>query len=118
VDVGWDVERDADRAVQPLFRAMVATMVATIALLTASVASGRTARRQRIVELPSELKSNVIVASLSIRDAVNDGIQVAPKGSPAHGISNIVIDRCSVTNSADGGIDVTGKSGLTTSNVT
>ncbi len=63
-------------------------------------------------------EGNVIIAGLSIRNAVNDGIQVAPKSSPAHSIANIVIDRCSITNSSDGGIDVTGRNGLTVSNIT
>ena len=49
--------------------------------------------------------SNVVVRGLRIRNAVNDGIQIAAKRGA---ISRIVIDHCSVTNSGDGGIDVTG----------
>jgi hypothetical protein len=61
-------------------------------------------------------KSNVIVRGLRIRNAGNDGVQIAPKAGVS--ISGIVIDHCSVTNSGDGGIDVTGRNGLTTTDVT
>ena len=62
--------------------------------------------------------SNVIVIGLRVRDARNDGIQVAPKNAQGQDIANIVIDRCSVTGSADGGIDVTGHDGHTVSGIT
>ena len=51
---------------------------------------------------------NVIVRGLRIRNAVNDGIQIAAKRGRA--VARVVIDHCSVTNSGDGGIDVTGGS--------
>ena len=59
--------------------------------------------------------SNVIVIGLRVRNALNDGIQVEPR---AEDISSIVIDRCSVTGSADGGIDVSGHGKHTVSGVT
>jgi WD40 repeat protein len=59
--------------------------------------------------------SNVIVIGLRVRNALNDGIQVEPR---AQDISDIVIDRCSVTGSADGGIDVSGHSGQTINGIT
>jgi hypothetical protein len=62
--------------------------------------------------------SNVIVIGLRVRDARNDGIQVAPKNAQGQDIANIVIDRCSVTGSADGGIDVTGYHGQAISRIT
>jgi hypothetical protein len=58
---------------------------------------------------------NVIVRGLRIRNAVNDGIQIAAKRGP---ISGIVVDHCSVTNSGDGGIDVTGSAKGLVSDVT
>jgi WD40 repeat protein len=62
--------------------------------------------------------SNVILIGLRVRDARNDGIQVAPKNAQGQDIANIVIDRCSVTGSADGGIDVTGHNGHIVSGIT
>jgi hypothetical protein len=62
--------------------------------------------------------SNVIIAGLRVRNGRNDGIQVAPKNPLGQDISDIVIDHCSVTRSADGGIDVTGRGGHTVSNIT
>jgi WD40 repeat protein len=62
--------------------------------------------------------SNVILIGLRVRDARNDGIQVAPKNPHGQDIANIVIDQCSVTGSADGGIDVTGHNGHTVSGIT
>jgi hypothetical protein len=61
--------------------------------------------------------SNVIIRGLRIRNSANDGIQVAPKGAGVD-ISRIVIDHCSVTNSADGGIDTTGYQGHRLSDIT
>lgn len=61
-------------------------------------------------------QSNVIVRGIRVRNAGNDGIQIAPKAG--HSISDIVIDHCSVTNSADGGIDVTGRHGLRVTDLT
>ena len=61
-------------------------------------------------------ESNVIVRGLRVRNAANDGIQIAPKRGAS--IRDIVIDHCSVTNSADGGIDVTGLDGLVVTDVT
>jgi pectate lyase len=52
--------------------------------------------------------SNVIVRGLRIRNAVGDGIQIAAKDATS--VARIVVDHCSVTNSGDGGIDVTGSS--------
>jgi WD40 repeat protein len=62
--------------------------------------------------------SNIILIGLRVRDARNDGIQVAPKNALRQDIANIVIDRCSVTGSADGGIDVTGHDGHAVSGIT
>jgi len=62
--------------------------------------------------------SNIVVIGLRVRDARNDGIQVAPKNAQGQDIANIVIDRCSVTGSADGGIDVTGYHGQAISGIT
>jgi len=62
------------------------------------------------------LESNVVVRGLRIRNAANDGIHVAPKRGAA--LRGVVIDHCSITNSADGGIDVTGAEGLTVGDVT
>jgi hypothetical protein len=62
--------------------------------------------------------SNVIVRGLRIRNSANDGIQVAPKGVGVGDISRIVIDHCSVTNSGDGGIDITGYRGHLLSDIT
>jgi hypothetical protein len=62
--------------------------------------------------------SNVVVIGLRVRNAVNDGIQVAPKNKQRQAIANIVIDRCSVTRNADGGIDVTGYNGRTVGGIT
>jgi hypothetical protein len=60
--------------------------------------------------------SNVIVRGLRIRDGMNDGVHIAPRRrSP---VANVVIDHCSITNSADGGIDVTGRNGLPVTDVT
>jgi len=61
-------------------------------------------------------ESNVIVRGIRVRNAGNDGIQIAPKAGRS--ISDIVVDHCSVTNSADGGIDVTGKNGLRVTDLT
>ncbi len=61
-------------------------------------------------------ESNVIVRGLRVRNAANDGIQIAPKRGAS--IAHIVIDHCSVTNSADGGVDVTGFGGLMVTDVT
>jgi pectate lyase len=60
-------------------------------------------------------QSNVVVRGLRIRDSGNDGIHIAPRTGNIFGI---VIDHCSVTNSADGGIDVTGRFGFIVSDVT
>jgi hypothetical protein len=60
--------------------------------------------------------SNVIVRGLRIRNAVNDGIQIAANRGTS--IAHIVVDHCSVTNSGDGGIDVTGHNGAIVSDVT
>src|SRR5262249_40741009 len=61
-------------------------------------------------------ESNVIVRGLRIRDGMNDGIHIAPKRSGP--VANVVIDHCSITNSADGGIDITGRNGLPVTDVT
>lgn len=61
-------------------------------------------------------QSNVIVRGIRVRNAGNDGIQIAPKAG--HSISDIVVDHCSVTNSTDGGIDVTGRNGLRVTDLT
>jgi pectate lyase len=60
-------------------------------------------------------RSNIIVRGLRIRDSGNDGIHIAPHTGD---IAGIVVDHCSVTNSADGGIDVTGRYGFIVSDVT
>jgi hypothetical protein len=59
---------------------------------------------------------NIIVRGLRIRDGMNDGIQIAPKRRRA--VANVVVDHCSITNSADGGIDITGRNGLPVTDVT
>jgi hypothetical protein len=61
-------------------------------------------------------EGNVIVRDLRIRDGMNDGVQIAPKRRQP--VSNVVIDHCSITNSADGGIDITGRNGLPVTDVT
>lgn len=60
--------------------------------------------------------SNVIVRGLRIRNAVNDGIQIAAKHGSS--IARIVIDHCSITNSGDGGVDVTGSADALVRDVT
>ncbi len=60
--------------------------------------------------------SNVIIRGLRIRNAVNDGIHIAAK--PGRSIARIVVDHCSITNSGDGGIDVTGADGALVRDVT
>ncbi len=60
--------------------------------------------------------SNVIVRGLRIRNAINDGIHIAAK--PGRSIGRIVVDHCSITNSGDGGIDVTGADGALVRDVT
>src|SRR5262245_57104489 len=61
-------------------------------------------------------ESNVILRGLRIRDAMNDGVHIAPRGRGA--VTNLVVDHCSITNSRDGGIDITGRGGLPVSDVT
>jgi hypothetical protein len=60
--------------------------------------------------------SNVIVRGLRVRNAVNDGIQIAANRGTS--IARLVVDHCSITNSGDGGIDVTGHNGAIVSDVT
>jgi hypothetical protein len=60
--------------------------------------------------------SDVVVRGLRIRNGMNDGVHIVPKYG--HPISKIVIDHCSITNNADGGIDITGRSGLGVEDVT
>jgi hypothetical protein len=59
---------------------------------------------------------NVILRDLRIRNAMNDGVHIAPQRG--HAIANIVVDHCSVTNSSDGGIDITGWNSLPVTDVT
>jgi pectate lyase len=61
-------------------------------------------------------RGNVVVRGLRIRNAVNDGIHIAAKDGID--VARVVIDHCSVTNSADGGIDVTGSTGARVRDVT
>lgn len=61
-------------------------------------------------------RGNVIVRGLRIRNAVNDGIHIAAKDGID--VARVVVDHCSVTNSADGGIDVTGSTGARVRDVT
>lgn len=61
-------------------------------------------------------RGNVIVRGLRIRNAVNDGIHIAAKDGVD--VARVVVDHCSVTNSADGGIDVTGSTGARVRDVT
>ena len=61
-------------------------------------------------------ESNVIVRDLRIRDGMNDGVHIAPRRRQP--IANVVIDHCSITNSEDGGIDITGRNGLPVTDVT
>ncbi|MBP1690244.1 MAG: hypothetical protein H6Q34_817 [Deltaproteobacteria bacterium] len=60
--------------------------------------------------------TNVIVRGLRIRNAVNDGIQIAANRGAS--IARLIVDHCSITNSGDGGIDVTGHDGAIVSDVT
>lgn len=61
-------------------------------------------------------RGNVVVRGLRIRNAVNDGIHIAAKDGID--VARVVVDHCSVTNSADGGIDVTGSTGARVRDVT
>lgn len=61
-------------------------------------------------------RGNVIVRGLRIRNAVNDGIHIAAKNGVD--VARVVVDHCSVTNSGDGGIDVTGSTGARVRDVT
>ncbi len=61
-------------------------------------------------------ESNVVLRGLRIRDARNDGVHIAPRRRGA--IANLVVDHCSITNSRDGGIDITGRAGLPVTDVT
>src|SRR5262249_48872125 len=58
-------------------------------------------------------RNNIILQHLRIREASNDGIMIASKNGGS--ISQIVVDHCSITNSDDGGIDVTGCLGISPS---
>src|SRR5262249_15822085 len=60
-------------------------------------------------------ESNVIVRGVRIRNAMNDGVHVVPRRGP---LANIVLDHCSITNSDDGGVDITGRNGLPVTDVT
>lgn len=66
-----------------------------------------------VLEIASD---DVVVRGLRIRSSLGDGIQIAPKRGGD--IAGIVVDHCSVTNSMDGGIDVTGYRGARVSDVT
>jgi hypothetical protein len=61
-------------------------------------------------------ESDVIVRGLRIRNGMNDGVHVSP--THGHPIAHIVVDHCSITNNADGGIDITGYRGTPVSDVT
>jgi hypothetical protein len=61
-------------------------------------------------------ESNVVLRGLRIRDAGNDGVHIAPRRRRP--VANVVVDHCSITNSADGGIDVTGRDDLPVTDVT
>lgn len=61
-------------------------------------------------------RGNVIVRGLRVRNAVNDGIHIAAQDGVD--VARVVVDHCSVTNSADGGIDVTGSTGARVRDVT
>jgi pectate lyase len=61
-------------------------------------------------------ESNVILRGLRIRDGMNDGVHIAPRRRRA--VANIVVDHCSITNSRDGGVDITGRSDLSVTDVT
>jgi hypothetical protein len=61
--------------------------------------------------------SNIAVRHIRVRNAGDDGIQVAPKDLTDN-ISNIAIQHVSVTKSGDGGIDVDGCVGLTVTGCT
>jgi len=61
-------------------------------------------------------ESDVVLRGLRIRDGGNDGIHIAPRlGRP---IANVVVSHCSITNSADGGVDITGRGDLPVTDVT
>jgi hypothetical protein len=59
---------------------------------------------------------DVVLRGLRIRNGMNDGIHLAAKRG--HAVANVVVDHCSITNSADGGIDITGAGRLTVTDVT
>src|SRR5262245_19059624 len=61
-------------------------------------------------------ESNVVLRGLQIRDGMNDGVHIVPKSRRA--VANIVVEHCSITNSRDGGIDITGRGGLAVTDVT
>jgi len=61
-------------------------------------------------------ESDVVIRGLRIRNGANDGVHVAPRHG--HAISHIVVEHCSITNSGDGGIDLTGYRGFTITDVT
>ncbi len=61
-------------------------------------------------------RGNVVVRGLRIRNAVNDGIQIAATNGTS--IRRIVVDHCAITNSGDGGIDVTGSADARVRDVT
>lgn len=61
-------------------------------------------------------EGDVVVRGVRVRNGMNDGFHVVPGNG--HPISNIVVAHCSITNHADGGIDITGYRGLGVTNVT
>jgi len=61
-------------------------------------------------------ESNVVLRGLRIRDGMNDGVHIAPRRERP--VADIVVDHCSITNSRDGGIDITGRGDLPVTDVT
>jgi len=60
--------------------------------------------------------TDVVIRGLRIRNGMNDGVHIAPRNG--HPVANVAVDHCSITNNADGGIDITGYKGIPVSDVT
>lgn len=71
------------------------------------------ARGRGVVNLSA---SNVVLRGLRIRDGMNDGVQIVPRGGQP--VTNVVVDHCSIIDNRDGGIDITGRDGVAVSDVT
>ncbi len=61
-------------------------------------------------------QSNVVLRGLRIRNGTNDGVHIAARRRRP--VAHVVVEHCSITNSGDGGIDITGRDGLEVTDVT